>query len=105
MVGLYVGFTGTSGGKRRPVLIIQRENKELLFLKLTSKYQQKSVTMQRQYYPLKDWESVGLNRQTFVDVGQLLRVELSELGRVTFIGRLSQQDKIDLAKFIQDFYS
>jgi len=103
VVSVYVSFFAGAGRKRRPVLIMRKQLDQVLYFRLTSKYGTKSPKIQRQYYPIQDWRQIGLKKATYVDIGQLLAVDLRDLDGVWPIGKLSLSDRIGLNQFILNF--
>lgn len=65
---IYTAYVAWStGGKRRPVLVIRDEYMQVYCYKITSKYKNKSETIKRNYYKIKDWSKSGLVMQSYVD--------------------------------------
>ena len=48
------------GGKNRPVLVFILGNDTVDVYQITTKYEEKSETIQSQYYKLDDWVQAGL---------------------------------------------
>ncbi|QDR73682.1 type II toxin-antitoxin system PemK/MazF family toxin (plasmid) [Limosilactobacillus reuteri] len=90
-----------TGGKRRPVLVIKSDEDFFEFYNITSKYNEKSRFIQRQYYPIKYWKESGLKKQSYVDVGRILNLPV-EAVVLKFVGELTRDDKIGLANFISN---
>ena len=87
------------GGKRRPILIVETEEGAFSFFKVTSKYENKSEKIKKVYYPLQDWNSEGLYKQSYVDTGSLLRFYVKDVD-LKYVGKLTTRDKRGLARFI-----
>ncbi|MFT4246342.1 MAG: hypothetical protein QM571_07550 [Micrococcaceae bacterium] len=102
VIALYVEFTNRSGGKRRPALALSYENQIITFYPITSKYANRSERIKAQYYPIKEWQSVGLTKPSYVDVGNELVSNISDV-EVTRIGSLSALDIIGLKAFIANY--
>lgn len=101
----YLGYSEDSAnGKRRPVLVIEKDEDIVHVFKITSKFHYKSATIQKQYYQIRDWQFAGLNRESWIDIGVARSIDLSVL-KVKAIGSLSSQDRKGLAKFIEHFYN
>lgn len=97
---IYTAYVSwTQGGKRRPVLIIQENNTDVLVFKITSKY--KSSHVQKYYYLLIDWKISGLVKPSYVDTMSRVRLLKDEV-RFHYVGRLSVRDRIGLAEFIEN---
>lgn len=106
IITLFVQFNAGSGGKRRPILIIERSQQMITFVSITSKYDRKSARIQRQYYPIHDWQLAGLVKPSYVDIKSTKRAllrDLVQLGDLHYIGRLSNTDVIGLQKFVQSY--
>lgn len=93
----YVSWAG--GGKRRPVLVLNVDKKNVLVFKVTTKYKDKPVNIKKHYYAIQDMTSTGLYKQSYIDT--ITKVSLS-LNRVSFkrIGELSTVDIDGLERFI-----
>ncbi|SYW13884.1 conserved hypothetical protein [Oenococcus oeni] len=98
LISLYVSFVETKGGKSRPVLIRQVSEQTIQAFKITSKYQNKSAYIKQQYYPIKDWKTAGLNRPSWVDLGNLYSFPKAGL-QFKEIGHLSKLDQNKIADF------
>lgn len=105
MVTVYISFSDGTGGKRLPVLILKNESKKLLLYRITSKYKSKSKHIQRQYYPLLDWQAAGCNMPSYIDVGDLASIDKALLGEIKQLGRLSIRDIQGLNRFIARYQS
>ncbi|VDG19721.1 hypothetical protein [Lactiplantibacillus mudanjiangensis] len=98
LVSLYVSYIEGPGGKKRPVLVRKVSKDRVMAFKITTKYAHKSKFIQQQYYKIQDWKIVGLNRPSWIDVGNVY--SFPKVG-LTFkkIGQLTVRDQIDLDKF------
>lgn len=102
IVSLYVSFVETGSGKKRPVLVRTINDKYIQAFKITTKYHNKSLHIQRQYFHIHDWRQAGLYKESWVDIGQILNFPKIGLTFKT-IGRLSNQDILNLDAFIKNF--
>lgn len=101
---IYTAYvTWQNGGKRRPILIIETNEDDFSFLKITSKYKNKSEKIKSIYYPLQDWRDEGLRKQSYIDTGTLLNLSKSDVS-LNYVGRLTQKDKIGLTRFIDNLW-
>lgn len=99
---IYTAFvTWQGGGKCRPILIVEAEENNFSFLKVTSKYKNKSENIKKIYYPLQDWKSEGLKKQSYVDTGTLLNLPIGKVS-LNYVGRLTKKDKTGLTRFIEN---
>jgi len=101
IVGIHVAYADGTGGKRRPVLIVDTRKESLRFLRLTSQYENKSSKIRKQYYPIKHWKEAGLKKPSWIDVGSVLTVNRTHLDSITKIGALDTDDIDGLAQFIK----
>ncbi|EHN58634.1 hypothetical protein [Oenococcus kitaharae] len=101
LVSLYVSFVETNGGKSRPVLIRRVSEQTVEAFKITSKYQNKSAYIKQQYYPIQDWQSAGLKKPSWVDLGNIYRFPKAGLN-FKEIGHLSKLDQNNIADFALD---
>lgn len=90
-----------TGGKRRPILVVEFQDKWLYFYKITSKFQNKSKYIKAQYYTIRDWQKAGLVKQSYIDTGTLLRLRINDV-ELSYVGRLTIFDEKALARFISD---
>ncbi len=100
VVGIYVSYLDSAGGKRRPVLIIKNQKGDISFFRMTSQYHNKSLNIKKNYYPIKYWKEAGLKKQSWIDTGKILMVDLASLDSVTKIGTLKTEDIKGLTQFI-----
>ena len=89
-----------SGGKNRPILVILINDDSLLAYPITTQYENKSEAIQAQYYKMTDWLQAGLNKQSYIDTGTLIKLPLSSIVNKKPIGRLSEADKQNLFEFL-----
>lgn len=105
VVTLYVAYSKGDSGKRRPILIVHHDEEGIEFYRLTSKYNKKSKYIQAHYYEIKDWEEVGLVKQSWIDIGKRLWLPTDEIDKIYKMGKLTLRDKELLAYFIENYYS
>ncbi|MCC4414533.1 MazF family toxin-antitoxin system [Limosilactobacillus reuteri] len=99
---IYTAFVAwQGGGKRRPILIVRTGEEEFYFLKVTSKYANKSEHIKQQYYPLQDWLEEGLKKQSYIDTGNLLNLP-NDAVTTNYVGKLTAKDKLGLARFLEN---
>jgi len=91
----YVSWGG--GGKRRPVLVLSSDQKEVAVFLITSQYDSKSAAIQSQYVAIDDWAQAGLAKQSYVDIGRIIDLPIATV-QPTPIGKLSTND---LQKLLQ----
>lgn len=51
---IYVAYTDKIGGKRRPVLLVDEDDTNLVFYRITSKYSNKSENIKQFYFPIEE---------------------------------------------------
>ncbi len=104
LVSLYVSFVETNGGKSRPVLIRRVSEQTVEAFKITSQYKKKSAYIKQQYYPIQDWQSAGLKKPSWVDLGNIYRFPKAGLN-FKEIGHLSKLDQNKISDFTLDLKS
>ncbi|MHC5372541.1 hypothetical protein ACYSNU_01930 [Enterococcus sp. LJL120] len=67
----FVPDSDSSGkGKIRPILLIRQDNAILHIFKKTTKYDNKSEKLKKQYYPIQDWPQAGLAKLSWINIGE-----------------------------------
>lgn len=87
------------GGKCRPVLIVNVTNTEVRVFKITTKYENKSQSIKNKYYKIQDLSSAGLLKQSYIDTIKTYSLNPEKI-KFKKIGKLSTEDILELAKFI-----
>ena len=95
-----INISWGSGGKYRPVLILQINSDNLLVFPVTTQYENKSNKIQAQYFKINDWALSGLDKQSYIDTGTLLELPLAVLKKKKPIGKLTTEDKQRLLVFL-----
>lgn len=106
VVALYLAFSDGTGGKRRPILIVKNNHGLIDFMSITSQYTNKSSYIKRQYYPIQNWQSLGLFKPSYIDIASINRAKLSDLqklGEIHYIGQLSYSDTLGLRAFVTSY--
>ncbi len=75
IVSLYVGYVEERGGKSRPVLVTEANERNLSVYRITSKYENKSKYIKEQYYKIQNWKEAGLKKPSWVDLGKIQNVK------------------------------
>ncbi|MGX7301257.1 type II toxin-antitoxin system PemK/MazF family toxin [Enterococcus gilvus] len=100
---LYIPFNDAAGrGKMRPALFVQRTHSGVKVFRITSKYATKSAKIQKRYYKIKDWKEAGLNKPSWIDIGESASFDLENFSPKK-IGTLSTNDINSLAEFIEKY--
>lgn len=97
--GVFVAYADGTGGKRRPVLIQKMVSNGVRVFRITSKYAEKSEAIKRNYFEISDWQEVGLQKPSWIDLQH--EVVLSRTENFKLIGELSQNDIEALIRFIE----
>ena len=89
---LHIAYVSWDGdGKRRPVLVLSSDQKEVAVFQITSQYNNKSAVIQSQYIPIDDWAQAGLTKQSYIDIGRIIDLPISVIQPLP-IGNLSKND-------------
>ena len=89
-----------SGSKKRPVLVLLINDNSILVYPITTQYENKSKTIQAQYFKINEWAQAGLARQSYIDTGTLIKLPLSVIRSKKPIGQLTLADKQKLLEFL-----
>ena len=98
---IYIAFVSWgSGGKNRPVLILEESADSATVFNITSQYESKSDEIRTKYFVINDWRQAGLDRLSYVDTNNTVTLPLTSIDRKNPIGRLTAADEMRLLKFI-----
>ncbi|MCL2098848.1 MAG: type II toxin-antitoxin system PemK/MazF family toxin [Oscillospiraceae bacterium] len=98
---IYVAYISwASGGKRRPVLVIEENAGNVTVFDITTQYQNKSESIRVKYFQINDWRQAGLDMQSYIDTNSTITVSLTAIDSKNPIGRLSAGDEERLIEFI-----
>ncbi|WEV44199.1 toxin-antitoxin system, toxin component, MazF family protein [Lactobacillus sp. ESL0684] len=100
IVTAYITFVNGKGGKRRPALIVADTNDKFAMVSITSKYENKSDQIKKQYYPLEDWVKEGLTKKSYIDILSLKWVKRDLQSRFKKIGIITINDEQKLSEFV-----
>jgi len=89
-----------SGSKSRPILIVQINGNTISAYPITTQYENKSKAIQALYFKINDWSQAGLDKQSYIDTGTLLRLPLIVISKKQPIGKLTEADKQRLLVFL-----
>ena len=78
-------------GKRRPVLVLSSDQKEVAVFQITSQYDKKSTAIQSQYVAIDDWAQAGLAKQSYIDIGRIIDLPIATVQPAP-IGKLTEND-------------
>lgn len=96
----YVRFTDRKGGKTRPVLYIRQTATDYIILRISSKFANKSKTIQKKYVEIKDWKYANLPKPSWVDTVKIYELPISKT-TLEYIEQLSSRDLQELSKHIK----
>ena len=98
---VYIAFVSWgSGGKRRPVLILEESADSVIVFNITTQYESKSEEIRAKFFIINDWQQTGLDRQSYVDTNNTVTMPLTAVDSKNPIGRLSAKDERRLIEFI-----
>lgn len=95
-----VEFDDGSGGKKRPVIVVNFNGEDIAFFKITSQYENKSEYIQSKYFEILDYVEAGLTKRSWIDTVTRKEVSLNAT-RFHVIGRLSNRDIIRFIDFLK----
>jgi len=100
--GIYIAFISWgTGGKRRPVLVILCADGFASVFRITSQYESKSETIRARYFAINDWQQAGLDKQSYIDTGEIVELPETSIINDTPIGYLSLEDKQRFISFLK----
>ena len=88
------------GGKRRPVLLLEKADGYAEVFRITSQYEDKNEIIQAQFFKIVDWQQAGLSKQSYIDTIACVEVPIALI--VSIIGKLTENDKHRLLKFLNN---
>jgi len=98
---VYIKFKDKHGGKQRPALLYSKHNNYIEIMSITSKYENKSEKIKRNYYPINNWREAGLKKESWIDIGNIhvfMKDTLRNINTI-YLGKLTEADEIGLAEF------
>jgi len=98
-----VPFDSNIGSKRRPALVVDIYERYVMVFKITSKYESKSSSIKKTYYPIKNWKEAGLIMKSYVDIHKNYKITREATFSRPPIGKLEVNDVDDLYVFIHNF--
>jgi len=87
--------------KRRPVLIIKSNLKEITCFRITTHHQTNIEGKVIKYFILNDWQQAGLNEQSYIDTSFTVTLPQAAIDDSP-IGKLSVEDEVRLIDFINN---
>ena len=103
VVSIFVTFVDSNKGKTRPALVVKTDETTLTILRITSKYENKSNTIKKQYYPIKEWQQAGLYKPSYIDVGSTIKINKDLQKKLYKIGTLTITDIKGLNQFANNY--
>ncbi|MCL2420750.1 MAG: hypothetical protein FWD03_02730 [Defluviitaleaceae bacterium] len=98
---IYIAFVSWgSGGKRRPVLVLDKNAGGAVVFNITTHYFDKNEKIRAKYFIINDWQQAGLDRQSYIDTNNTITVPLTAVDSKKRIGRLSLLDEKRLIEFV-----
>jgi len=92
-----------TGSKNRPVLVLSLNDDNVLVYPVTTQYENKNEAIRAKYFLIRDWTQAGLDKQSYIDTGTIIKLPLSIINNKNPIGQLSILDKQRLLDFISKF--
>jgi hypothetical protein len=87
------------GGKRRPVLLLAKDEDYAQVFRITSQYANKSDAVKAKYLEILDWQQAGLDRASYIDTNTSVRVPIACIS-LSPIGKITENDKLRLLGFL-----
>jgi len=98
---IYVAYISWGvDGKRRPVLVLEEDGKYVRVFRITSQYAVKSDDIKEKYFFITNWQHAGLSKQSYIDIGEKVKIPIALISPKSPIGKLTECDKQQLLAFI-----
>lgn len=85
-----VEYQDSSGGKKRPAIVLSVNSEEVYVYQITSKFEDKSPYYQKAYFEIKDWGEANLDKPSWIDTSEYYILSNKFVFKV--IGNLSRND-------------
>lgn len=85
--------------KKRPVLVWDFGS-DFRVYKITTKYKNKSEKIRSNYFPIFDWDNIGLIRPSYIDCNSYWTLEQFKGIKLKYLTSLSTNDVIRFRKFV-----
>ena len=89
-----------SGGKSRPVLILEENTESATVFSITSQYESKSEEIRAKYFVINEWKQAGLEKLSYIDTNNTITLPLSAIDSESPIGKLTAADETRLLEFM-----
>lgn len=97
---VYIAYVSWGdGGKRRPVLVLSKQESEVSVFRITTQYQNKSSAIQSKYLIINDWRQAGLDKLSYIDISKVIDLPITTV-ETSPIGELSAEDKQRLLELL-----
>jgi hypothetical protein len=98
---VYIAYVSWgSGGKRRPVLILEENGDDVTVFNITTRYEGKGEAIRAKYFIINDWRQAGLDKPSYVDTNSTVTLPLTAVDSKNPIGKLTAADEQRLIGFI-----
>ncbi|MEQ6960758.1 hypothetical protein ABDK36_08185 [Staphylococcus arlettae] len=96
-----VFFQGSEESKKRPIFVVDNEDGDIYFFRITS---QKGLDHQRKYRPaLLNWRAYGLDKPSYINIEfPLLINDISNFNQATHIAKANEYDIQTLDKHLRN---
>jgi hypothetical protein len=89
-------------GKYRPILVYSLENSTAKAYQITTKFADKSKSIQSQYFEIKDWQQAGLQKPCYVNTIDKFTFPVAFVEQMLVVGKLTQNDKARFIRFLRN---
>jgi hypothetical protein len=98
---IYIAFVSwNSGGKIRPVLILEESAESVTVFIITTQYESKSEAIRSKFFVIIDWQQAGLYSKSYIDTNNTVTLPLTAIDSNSPVGKLSSVDETRLVAFI-----
>ena len=98
---IYIAYVSWGdGGKRRPVLILEKRDDSITVFNITTQYKEKSKEIRFKYYKINEWQQAGLDKESYIDTNKTVTLPLSSVDLANPIGTLTEPDVQGFIEFL-----
>ena len=89
-----------TGGKKRPVLILEQKESDVTVFNITTRYDDKSESIRSKYFIINEWQQAGLEKLSYIDTNGTITLPISSVDVDHPVGTLTEADVLRLLDFL-----
>ena len=97
---VYIAYVSWStGGKDRPVLVLEDNGSSIKIFSITTRYIGKSGNIRDKLFKINDLQQAGLNQESYIDTNTTITLPRSSITH--HIGNLAESDVLRFIQFLK----